>query len=231
MIREISLYSINSSLTDIHPLEKLSLTIISLIGASYINNNYILGINILFFIILNILSKNPKSIINKFICIALFFGTFTALSLWWQGYDFIYILTLVLRGINGALSIGFLTLTTPINHIVYLMSKNKWTRDIGDIMKSMERFIIIIEEDFSTTFKAIKSRAGFCGCKNSIRDFGRTCGLVFKSLIFRWREINLSLKNRCYIGRHNYYYQFESSKYRVAFIIGYFILVNLCCFI
>ena len=59
MIREISLYSNNSRLTDIHPLEKLSLTIISLIGASYINNNYILSVNILFFIILNILSKNP----------------------------------------------------------------------------------------------------------------------------------------------------------------------------
>ena len=54
MIREISLYSNNSRLTDIHPLEKLSLTIISLIGASYINNNYILSVNILFFIILNI---------------------------------------------------------------------------------------------------------------------------------------------------------------------------------
>ena len=49
------------------------------------------------------------------------------------GYDFIYILTLLLRGINGALSIDF-ALTTPINHIVYLMSKNKWTRNIGDIM-------------------------------------------------------------------------------------------------
>ena len=231
MIREISLYSNNSRLTDIHPLEKLSLTIISLIGASYINNNYILSVNILFFIILNILSKNPKSIINKFISIALFFGIFTALSLWWQGYDFIYILTLLLRGINGALSIGFLALTTPINHIVYLMSKNKLTRDIGDIMKSMERFIIIIEEDFSTTFKAIKSRAGFCGCENSVVDYGRTCGLVFKSLIFRWREINLSLKNRCYIGRHNYYYQFESNRYRIDFIVAYCILMLSFCLI
>ena len=231
MIREISLYSNNSRLTDIHPLEKLSLTIISLIGASYINNNYILSVNILFFIILNILSKNPKSIINKFISIALFFGIFTALSLWWQGYDFIYILTLLLRGINGALSIGFLALTTPINHIVYLMSKNKWTTDIGDIMKYMERFIIIIEEDFSTTFKAIKSRAGFCGFRNSVIDFGRTCGLVFKSLIFRWREINLSLKNRCYIGRHNYYYQFESNRYRIDFIVAYCILMLSFCLI
>ena len=50
MVREISLYSINSRLTEIHPLEKLILVIISLIGASYIHNNYILITNILFFI-------------------------------------------------------------------------------------------------------------------------------------------------------------------------------------
>ena len=231
MIREISLYSTNSRLSDIHPLEKLSLTIISLVGASYLNNNYLLITNILIFIILNNLSKNPISIINKFIIIALFFGVFTSISLWWQGYEYSYILTLLLRGINGALSISFLALTTPINHIIFLMSKSNWTRDIGDIMKSMERFIIIIEEDFSTTFKAIKSRAGFCGCKNSIRDFGRACGLVFRSLIFRWREINLSLKNRCYVGKHNYYYQFTSNKYRIILIGIYLILMILCCFI
>lgn len=231
MVREISLYSTNSKLVDINPLEKLTLTIISLIGASYINNNYLLIINILIFIILNSLSKNPISMVNRFIIIAMFFGVFTSISLWWQGYDYIYILTLLLRGINGALSISFLTLTTPINHIIFLMSKSKWTRDVGDIMKSMERFIIVIEEDFSITFKAIKSRAGFCGFKNSIIDFGRACGLVFKSLIYRWREINLSLKNRCYVGRHNYYYQFNSNKYRVVLIGFYFILMILCCFI
>lgn len=231
MIREISLYSTNSRLSDIHPLEKLSLTIISLVGASYLNNNYLLIVNILIFIILNNLSKNPISIINKFIIIALFFGVFTSISLWWQGYEYSYILTLLLRGINGALSISFLALTTPINHIIFLMSKSNWTRDIGDIMKSMERFIIIIEEDFSTTFKAIKSRAGFCGCKNSVRDFGRACGLVFRSLIFRWREINLSLKNRCYVGKHNYYYQFTSNKYRIILIGIYLILMILCCFL
>ena len=231
MIREISLYSTNSRLSDIHPLEKLSLTIISLVGASYLNNNYLLIVNILIFIILNNLSKNSISIINKFIIIALFFGVFTSISLWWQGYEYSYILTLLLRGINGALSISFLALTTPINHIIFLMSKSNWTRDIGDIMKSMERFIIIIEEDFSTTFKAIKSRAGFCGCKNSVRDFGRACGLVFRSLIFRWREINLSLKNRCYVGKHNYYYQFTSNKYRIILIGIYLILMILCCFL
>ena len=231
MIREISLYSTNSRLSYIHPLEKLNLTIISLVGASYINNNYLLIANILIFIILNNLSKNPISIINKFIIIALFFGVFTSISLWWQGYEYSYILTLLLRGINGAVSISFLALTTPINHIIFLMSKSNWTRDIGDIMKSMERFIIIIEEDFSTTFKAIKSRAGFCGCKNSVRDFGRACGLVFRSLIFRWREINLSLKNRCYVGKHNYYYQFTSNKYRIILIGSYLILMILWCFI
>lgn len=231
MVREISLYSINSRLAEVHPLEKLTLVIISLIGASYIHNNYILITNILFFIVLNIISNNPKSIIYKFIFIALFFGLFTSFSLWWQGYNFSYILTVLLRGVNGAVTIAFLAMTTPINHLVYLLSKSKWTRDVGDIMKSMERFIIIIEEDFSTIFKAIKSRAGFDGYKNATRDFGRACGLVFKSLIFRWREINLSLKNRCYVGKHNYYYEFKYKKYRVILISCYLILITLCCFI
>ena len=225
MVREISLYSSNSCIANNHPLEKLALTMISLIGASYINDITVLICNILFFIVLNIIYKNPRSILLKFIVIAILFGMGTSLSLLWQGYDLKYILIILLRGINGALSVAFLALTTPINHIVYLFSKSKWTRDIGDIMKSMERFIIIIEDDFSSTFKAIKSRAGFQGCKNSIRDFGRACGLVFKALIFRWKEINLSLKNRCYVGKHNYYYDFKKSKINVLIIIIYGIVV------
>lgn len=229
MVREISLYSSNSCIANNHPLEKITLTMVSLIGASYINNSVILICNILFFIVLNIIYKNPRSILLKFIVIAVLFGASTSLSLLWQGYELKYILIILLRGINGALSVGFLALTTPINHIVYIFSKSKWTRDIGDIMKSMERFIIIIEDDFSSIFKAIKSRAGFQGLKNSIRDFGRGCGLVFKVLIFRWKEINLSLKNRCYVGNHNYYYDFKKSNINILVIVIYglfIIMVN-----
>lgn len=225
MIREISLYSLNSKLYYIHPIEKMSLVIISLAGCSYTTNIYLILGNIALFIILNIIAKNPFKMVRKFLCITGAFFLFTVITLLWQKTPLDYILLLVCRVINGALTIAFLALTTPINHIVYLMGKNKWTRDVADIMKSMERFIIIIEDDFATTFKAIKSRAGFCGLKNSISDFGRTCGLVFKSLIFRWKEINLSLKNRCYIGKHNYYYKFKICKYRIILLVIYLLVV------
>ncbi|MGG7177030.1 CbiQ family ECF transporter T component [Clostridium paraputrificum] len=212
-------------------MEKIGLVLVSLISCSYTENIYIILGNIVFFIILNIKAKNPFNMIKKFICITGAFFIFTAVTLLWQGNSVEYIVLLLLRILNGSLTIAFLSLTTPINHLVYLMSKFEYLRDVGDIIKVMERFISVIEDDFVTTFKAMKSRAGFCGFKNSIIDFGKVCGITFKNLIFRWREINLSLKNRCYVGKHNYNYSFKLSKVRVTFVIFYLFTVILMNYI
>lgn len=231
MIREIGLYSLNSSKSHIHPIEKIGLSIISLCICSYIENYYIIIINIILFIILNIISNNPIRIVNKFIIISLIFFLFTCVTLLWQGYGYEYIFLLLIRAINGAVSISYLSLTTPISHIAYIISKYKWGIEIADIIKSMERFLILIEDDFSINFKAMKSRAGFSNVKKSISDFGKVCGLTFKSLMIRWKEINMALRNRCYIGKHNYNYKFKINNVRIVFIISYpllvFILLNI----
>lgn len=225
MIREISLYSLNSKASYIHPIEKIIPTISSLILCSYIENPYVILINILIFIVLNFASKSPIKIVKKFIIISLSFFIFTAITLVWQSYSLNYILILFLRAINGAVSIAFLALTTPINHMVYIISKNEVGRDVADIIKSMERFLIIIEGDFLITKKAIKSRAGFQSFKSGIQDFGKLCGVTFSNLMNRWKEINLSLKNRCYNGRHNYNYSFKLSKIRLMCIAFYVLLI------
>ncbi|GAB6168922.1 cobalt ECF transporter T component CbiQ [Clostridium carnis] len=221
MIREINLYSLNSKYREIHPLEKIFLVIVSLVSCSYTKNIYFICFNILLIIVLNLLAKNPLKIVSKFLAIISLFSLFTAITLLIDRYTINYILILILRGINGGVSIGFLALTTPINHIVYILSKWEYTKDIGDIIKSMERFIIILEDDFSITLKAIKSRAGFNGFKGSVIDFGKLCGVSFKNLINRWKEIDLALKNRCYIGRHNYSYNFNKNNKIIIGIIIY----------
>ncbi|MFL7796593.1 hypothetical protein OIM93_06730 [Clostridium chauvoei] len=226
MIREINLYSLNSKYSYIHPIEKLILVLISLTVCSYIENPYIIFLNIVFFIVLNLIARNPIRIINKFLSIAIFFSIFTTISLIWQGNSINYIIILILRGINGALSISFLSLTTPINQIVYIIGKFEYTRDVADIIKSMERFIIVLEDDFKITFNAIKARGGFSGIKSSIKDFGKALGVSFKNLIFRWREINLALKNRCYVGKHNYSYNFKISKLRLSYLLIYIVLLG-----
>lgn len=225
MLREISLFSLNSKYCYIHPLEKLGIVLISLISCSYTNNQYMILGNIVFFIILNIIAKNPFTVIKRFIGITSTFFIFTAITLLWQRTPIEYIILLALRVLNGAFSIAFLSLTTPINHLVYLFSRSEVLRDIGDIIKSMERFLIIIEDDFSLTFRAIKSRGGFGSFKSRIKDFGIGCGIVFKNLINRWKDINMSMKNRCYSGRYNYSYCFKVSKIQVIGIIIYVFIV------
>lgn len=224
MIKLISLYALNSRYAKVHPLEKVLLVLISLIICSYTENIYLITLNIIFFIILSINAQNPFSLVKKFLAIVTVFSIFTTINLIFY-YDIKYIVIVLLRGVNGGITISFLALTTPLNHIVYLMSKNSLTREIGDIAKSMENFILIIEKDFEITFKAMKSRGGFSGFKKSIKDFARVCSIVMKNLFFRWREMSEGLKNRCYHGKYNYRYVFNISKKRMLLIFLYGVLV------
>ncbi|MGL5087409.1 MAG: energy-coupling factor transporter transmembrane component T, partial [Clostridium sp.] len=176
-----------------------------------------------FFSTLSFKANNPFDLVKKFIEVALIFSIFTTITLMFN-YDIKYIIIIFLRGINGGITISFLALTTPLNHLVYLMSKNTLTKEIADIAKSMETFIIIIEKDFEITFKAMRSRGGFSNFKKSIRDFARVCAIVMKNLFLRWKEISDGLKNRCYNGKYNYSYMFEFSKSRIGLIILYIII-------
>ncbi|MEG1002885.1 MAG: CbiQ family ECF transporter T component [Clostridium sp.] len=225
MIRLINLYSNNSKLAYIHPVEKIIIVLFSLIGCSYTKNIYIIIGNIFLFLLLNIIAKNPLVIVKKFIGVALVFTVFTSITMFWQGQSISLILLVVLRGINGAITLSFLALTTPINHIVAVISKFEYTRDIADIINQMERFIMLLEEDFNLTFKAIRCRGGFSSFKKSVKDYGLGFGIIFKNLISRWREINISLKNRNYRGRHNYSFNFKFNKIIISLVVLYFILL------
>jgi len=224
MIKLISLYALNSRYAKVHPLEKVLLVLISLIICSYTENIYLITLNIIFFIILSINAENPFNMVKKFLAIVTLFSIFTIINLIFD-YDIKYIIIVLLRGVNGGITISFLALTTPLNHIVYLMSKSSLTKEVGDIAKAMENFILVIEKDFEITFKAMKCRGGFSGFKNSIKDFARVCSIVMKNLFFRWREMSEGLKNRCYNGKYNYRYVFNISKKRMLLIFLYGVVV------
>lgn len=224
LLRKINLYSSNSKLLNIHPIEKILLVVISLICCSYTKNIYLIFLNIFLLILLNVVAKNPWSIIKKFIYIALIFSISTAITMIWQGQSLEAILLIIFRGINGAITLSFLSLTTPINQIVAYISKYESIRDIADIIKAMERFIILLEEDFSIVFNAMKSRGGFRNFKSSLNDYGKAFGLILKNIFIRWKEISLSLQNRCYNGKFNYSFTFKINKKIMLGIISYFLI-------
>lgn len=223
MIKLINLYALNSKYSNVHPFEKLFLVLSSLIICSYTENIYLITFNMIFFVLLSFKANNPFDLVRKFIEVAFIFSIFTTITLMFN-YDTKYIIVLFLRGINGGITISFLALTTPLNHLLCLMNKNKLTKEIADIAKSMETFILIIEKDFEITFKAMKSRGGFSSFKKSIRDFARVCAIVMKNLLFRWKEISYGLKNRCYKGKYNYSYTFQLNKTRIVLIVIYSII-------
>ena len=228
MIREINLHARINKNNSIHPLEKLMITLISLILCSYTVNIYIICINILLISVLVLRAEIPLVIVKKFLMIGLTFSLISIIPILFIGNN-TSIVIIVLRTLNGAMTISLLSLTTPLDHIIALISKSEFLRDIGDIAKSMERFLILIEDDFNIIFKAVKSRGGFNGYKKSIRDFGYVCSLVIKNLFSSWKEIKDGLNTRCYNGRHNYSFEFSINTLRVISIIIYGIIsLSLC---
>lgn len=224
MIREVKLYASTNSIIGVHPLEKLIFCLISLVICSSTENKFLILINIGLFICLSAFNRNPYKIVCKFVVIAMTF-TFISLITLVLNKDYLTIPLLILRVLNGSITISYLALTTPISHIIMLLGKNKYTKEIGEIASSMEAFILLIEDDFTATMKAMKVRGAFSSHKESISSFGKAIGVVFRNLMRRWSEISDGLKNRCYVGKHYFANDFKFSTFNVILIIMYGILL------
>lgn len=224
MIKEINLYAKNSKGKLIHPLEKLILITIALVFNGYTKNINFLILNIILFSFLSYILRNPIKIVFKFMCISILFFIMSSITLIFT-YSIYEISIIFLRVLSGSIIISYLSLTTPLDDIIYVFYKIPIFKDLSDIAKSMERFLILIEDDFQITYKAIKSRGGFNGFKRGINDFGTMCGVVLKNLFHKWRDIDLGLNNRCYTGNVSYIgIEFNLSRIRIGLIAIYFIL-------
>lgn len=223
MIREVNLYASISKFVNVHPMEKLLITLIPLLFGAYTEKYEVVIFDIITMILLGFAAKIPGKIIKNFIYVAVLFAFCSAIPLLLERqYEFIILL--LLRAINGAIAISFLALTTPINHIVYLISKINLLSDVADIAKSLETFLIIIEKDFDITLKAVKSRGYGTSYIDKIKLISKACGVVFRNLLYRWKEINEGLSNRCYIGKYHYSYEFINNYKNYIFIIMYSIM-------
>lgn len=228
MLRQVKQYAAINRLIKVHPLEKIIFCFISLIMCSNTEKKLLILMNIGVFLYLSILNKNPYKIVCKFIIIAMTFTLISSVTLA-LNKDYLIIPLVFLRTLNGSITISYLALTTPMNHIVMLLSKNKYTKDIGEIANSMESFLLLIEDDFIVTMKAMKVRGAFWSYKEGIINLGKAIGVVFRNLMRRWSELSEGLKNRCYIGRHNFTNDFKFNILNITIIVIYgitFIFLN-----
>lgn len=199
MIRMIAALSRISKLRKIDPREKLTLCIVPILTLGFTKSLVPIVFNIVFFVALHIIYKNSVRITAKFIGGVLGFALLSALPIYFD-YGLAGCMLVILKTLSGATCICFLALTTPLDDILFVFSRYNLLRDVCDISKNMERFLILIEEEYRVLYSAIVSRGGFGDFNSKIRDNGKLAGLMFTNTFKRWQEIKQGIDSRCYNG-------------------------------
>lgn len=227
MLRLIIAYANLSIKKHINPLEKLMLCILPIIILSYSKSFIPLLLNIMLFLILHIRAKNPLVMVFKFTFAVFLFAAFSSITFIFD-YGLKHSMLIWLKTINGGLCASYLSLTTPMEHIFYVLSRKESLRDICDIAKSMERFIILLQEEYYIMNNAMKSRGGFSSFKLKVINSGKLAALLFMNTMHRWKEIKDGINSRAYKGSMNYSnIEFDFSIHRVFLMILYFISLTL----
>ena len=228
MLRLLLSLSKTNRLTNIHPIEKVVLFLIPLIIMGFVENSYwIILFNLVVVIMYHIVLKSPKTIILKFTSGILIFTLFTSISMIFD-QDINYIIVLILKSITGSLYIVLFTMTTPIDDVFYIGSKYNVTRDISDIAKSMIRYLILIEDEFSLIKSAMKSRGGFDTVEGKVKNGAKVMGVLFVNTMRRWRDISDSVNSRGYTGKTVYlekYFNFSKKRLTLELIYILFLII------
>lgn len=225
MLKLIMLLSKTSKLSKVHPLEKAVLSIIPIVILGFTQNYKIVIINILFFIFLNLISKNNIKIFTKITLEVTAFAAISSITFIYD-YGILYTLTLILKSVSAGLCLSYFSLTTPIDDVLYCLSKSSYLKDMCDIAKAMERFLIVINDEYFILYNSIKSRGGFDGYKLKIKNTGKMAGLLFINTLNRWKIIREGLHSRGYAGYTPYLEkEFKFSLIRFLFILSYIVIL------
>lgn len=231
MFRIVTAYAKKSKLCNINPYEKMMLCFMPVIIIGFTKGVLLPGINICIFIGLHIITKTPLKIVFKFVSGIVGFALLSSITFIFD-YGILYCFIILLKCASAGFAVTFFTFTTPLDDCLLLFSKHKSLRDICDIVKSMERFLIIIEDEFFILNNAMKSRGGFEGLTNKIKNTGKVAGLLFINTFRKWNEIKEALYSRCYRGYTNYMEKkfISSGKRRLAIYLYNLTLILLCFF-
>jgi len=199
MLKLIMALSRTSRIASIHPVEKVLLSILPIIIIGFTHRSIPIIINIIIFILLHILCKNNKNVVIKFAFEIAIFAAISSIT-FILDYGISYCGVVVLKSLSAGLCLSFFALTTPIDDVLNIMAKNKWLKDICDIAKTMERFLVVINDEYSILYNSIKSRGGFNTFKLKITNTGKMAGLLFVNTMHRWRDIKDGIDSRGYRG-------------------------------
>ncbi len=176
---------------------------------------------------MNLISKNNKKIFIKITLEVTAFAAISSITFVFD-YGIVYTLTLIFKSVSAGLCLSFFSLTTPIDDMLYCLGKKEYFKDICDIAKGMERFLVVINDEYNILYSSIKSRGGFDTFKLTIRNTGKMAALLFINTLSRWKIIKEGLDSRGYVGYMPYLDRnFDFSYIRFLSILSYIILILL----
>lgn len=225
MLKLITALAKTSKMSKVHPVEKLFICFVPIIIMGFVKNPLIVLLNIVLILILHFWSENNMRVVLKF---TIEITLFAAISLIFTIFDYgmNYCIVILLKSINAGLCLSYFSLTTPIDDVLYSLSKIDCIKDICDIAKSMERFIILVDDERIIIYNSIKSRGGFNGFPQKISSTGKMAGLLFVNTMKRWENIKEGLESRGYNGYMPYMTkEFSLSVGRIFLILSYNIII------
>ncbi|MGB9977118.1 CbiQ family ECF transporter T component [Thermovenabulum sp.] len=224
MIKEVILYSTSSRGRLVNPLEKLIFVLTAVISSNYFNAPLPFAINFTVFLFLHLYFKTPFNKVMKLLCeIAGFY--FASSLVFLADKNIKGFLIANAKGVVNSSALTFLIFTTPVDDFLYLMSRTIFLKEIADLAKTMECFILLLEDELSLMILSAKARGGFDGFLNGIRSCAKIAALLLIDVLKRWKSIDEAISSRCFSGKIPYSKrEFNRSGKRIILICLFAIL-------
>lgn len=219
----IDKYAYINNLKEVHPIEKTCLSLLSLIACLVFNS---LGLYIFVIISMAFLilwsAKIPAKVFVKVILIPLPFLIISVLTImlnitkdpefieygfrvysWFFGFtkhDIFKGVYVFFRSLSAVFSIYFLSFTTPIVDIVWILKKAKLPSVFIELLTIVYRFIFVLLEAAFYIKTAQKCRLGYSNIKRSYISLSQLVVNLFKKAYQNHKMLYISLISRGYTG-------------------------------
>ena len=111
--------------------------------------------------------------------------------------------SLLFKSLGAVSCLYFLSLTTPMIDIVYVLRKMKVPALFVELMTLIYRFIFVLAETAEKIYTSQSSRLGYGGVKVAFSSLGGLASTLFIKSFHRSQLLFQSLSSRCYTGGLN----------------------------
>ena len=111
--------------------------------------------------------------------------------------------SLLFKSLGAVSCLYFLSLTTPMIDIIYVLRKMKVPALFIELMTLIYRFVFVLAETAERIYTSQSSRLGYAGVKVSFSSLGGLASTLFIKSFHRSQMLFQALSSRCYTGGLN----------------------------